>query len=72
MEDPKSTEQMVTMWCKRGAAMDTIRARQLAEYDHRANLEQIDALLELAVKHRTPRKTSGLVEMRRLFEKAWS
>jgi len=68
----KTTEAMVEMWVKRGEALDAIKARALHDYNCQANQAQVEALLELAFQYRTPRYTSGLVEMRRLFEKAWS
>ncbi len=68
----KDNEAMVAAWIKRGAAMDAVKERALETYDYRANRAHVNALLELAYQYRTPRMSSGLVEKRRLFEKAWS
>ena len=72
VSDLETKKAMVAMWAKRGAAIDARRATELAEYEYADNYEVIDGLLNLAFQHRRPRSSSGLVEMRRLFEKAWA
>ena len=68
----KDNEAMVEAWIKRDALLQEKKLEALQAYDYPANLAQVNALLELAYLYRTPRTGSGLVEMRRLFEKAWS
>ena len=71
MNDYETKKAMVAMWVKRGSAIDAMRNLELANYDPEANRKKIDALLDIGFKNRIPRMTSGLAEMRRLFEKAW-
>ena len=69
--DPKTNQAMVAAWIQRKAAMDALKTKALAAYDYQANLPQVNALLELAYQKHTTRMSSGLVEMRRLYERAW-
>ena len=70
MQTKKDTEAMVRAWVKTGKALDEYKRRSLENQDYQE--DKIGALPDLALKYRTPRMTSGLVEMRRWFEKAWS
>lgn len=41
--------------------------RRLRELDYAANLPMLNALLEMAQRHRQPQPTSGLVQLHRLL-----
>ena len=72
---PKNDEDVkrwVEAWEKAGKELDRIHLRELRHFNYEEKREFVLGLLELAHRHCQPRKTSGLVEMQRLFKKARS
>ncbi len=68
----KQKQQMrvwVNTWKEAGEALKEIKRQELRQYDYEKNFPQIDAMLQWAYEHRTPRETSGLVEQQRCFLK---
>lgn len=56
-------------WQAAGEALAQIKRQELLAYDYQQNLPLIDAMLQWAYEHRTPRLTSGLVEQQYWFMK---
>jgi hypothetical protein len=61
--------QWVTAWKKADIALQKVRRRDLQEFNYIERRDSILGLLELAYQFRSPRFSSGLVEMQRLFRK---
>lgn len=59
----------VEHWRKVGSLLEEIRRQELRDFDHKANVEIIDALLQLGVDCGEERTTSGLVELQRRLHK---
>ena len=59
----------VENWARVGPKLDAIRRQELREYRYEDHREEIDGLLELAVRFASPRTSSGLLEQQRLFKK---
>jgi hypothetical protein len=64
-EHPHDNRGFVQHWRRVGPLLEAIKRRELREFDHAANVEIIDALLQLGVDHGQPRTSSGLVELQR-------
>jgi hypothetical protein len=62
--------EYVQNWKRVGALLERIRIRELRSPDYGKDWRIIDGLCELAMYHRRPRLTSGLIEQQRLFAKA--
>jgi len=67
--DQDATRAWVETWAKAGPKLEEIRRRELALLKYEDHVDAIDAMLELACRHGSPRTTSGLVEQQRLFGK---
>lgn len=61
--------EFVERWKRVGPELAAIRQKELSEFDHAANWESIDALLDIGDRFGRPRKTSGMVEMQKWFMK---
>lgn len=57
-------------WRQWGPQLDQIRRDELRRFRYEDHRAAIDALLQIAHEHATPRLTSGLVEQQRLFRQA--
>ena len=73
MSEPieRSDKAWVEHWARVGPKLERIRRDELRNFDHARHAEAIDALLQMGLEHATPRTTSGLVEMQRLFRRGW-
>ena len=67
--EKEAIREFVERWKRVGPELEAIRRKELAEFDHAANWEAIDGLLEAGLRFASPRKTSGLVEMQKWFMK---
>ncbi|MEI6634059.1 MAG: hypothetical protein WCP22_09615 [Chlamydiota bacterium] len=67
--EKEQMREYVERWKKAGPELEAIRRKELAEFDHAANWESIDALLDIGDRFGRSRKTSGLIEMQRWFMK---
>lgn len=61
---------MIEHWRRVGPELDRIRRRELRKLNHEEYFDTIETLLQLGWEFATPRTTSGLVELQRLFAKA--
>jgi hypothetical protein len=68
--DAHSNREMIAHWKRVGPELDRIRRRELRKLNHEEYFAVIDTLLQLGWDYATPRTTSGLVELQRLFAKA--
>ncbi len=59
--------EFIEKWKHATPALEKIRAIELQSYIY--DPELVDSLLELGLRHATPRIDSGLVEMQRYFRK---
>ncbi|MFP4422325.1 MAG: hypothetical protein ACLFRG_17430 [Desulfococcaceae bacterium] len=60
----------VDIWKKASVSLKEIKRQELQEPDYfEKNFHVLDEMLQYACENATPRKTSGLVEMQRLFMK---
>ena len=62
--------EYVQRWKHVGPLLERIKVRELRSPDYGKDWRIADGLCELAMYHRKPRKTSGLIELQRLFMKA--
>lgn len=71
MSEPieRSDKAWLEHWARVGPKLERIRREELRNLDHARHVEAIDTLLQIAVERATPRTTSGLVEMQRLFRR---
>lgn len=60
----------VENWAKVGPKLEAIRRRELRQMTYQQRIEAIDTLLQIGCRFAKPRRTSGLVEQQRLFQKA--
>jgi hypothetical protein len=67
-EDPL-TKAWVETWVKAGRRLEAMRRQDLRDFVYEEHLQEIDELLDMACRFGQPRKTSGLVEQQRLFQK---
>jgi hypothetical protein len=72
MDACKKNDNMawVEHWLRTGPALSEVRRNALRRYHHQDHIETIDSLLQMGVDMATPRTTSGLVELQRLFQPA--
>ena len=66
-DNDQSNRGWVEHWARVGPELARIRREELRRYRHEDNIEIIDSLLELGLRHAQPRTTSGLVELQRLL-----
>jgi hypothetical protein len=63
-------KEWVETWKKASVSLKDIKRQELQEPDYfEKNFHILDEMLQYACDNATPRKTSGLVEMQRLFMK---
>lgn len=60
----------VARWQLAGPALEQARRDELRGFRHQERAQEIDDLLAAGLLHATPRASSGLVEMQRLFARA--
>lgn len=66
----KTMKDWVDTWKKASVSLEEIKRRELQEPDYfEKNFHLLDEMLQYACDNATPRKSSGLVEMQRLFMK---
>ena len=65
--DQSGNRGWVEHWARVGPELERIRREELRRYRHEDNIEIIDSLLDLGLRHAQPRITSGLVELQRLL-----
>lgn len=67
----KSTPEEIRAWAAAWGLYaeyaEQERRERLANFDHEANRDMIDSLLQIGARMVKPRPTSGLVEQQRLF-----
>jgi hypothetical protein len=63
------TKVWVETWVKAGHELDAIRRQKLRDFVYEEHIQEIDELLDIAHRFGQARKTSGLVEQQRLFQK---
>lgn len=71
MTDPTASDNKAWLdhWARVGPKLEQVRRNELRAYKHEDNLAAIDALLEIGAARATPRTTSGLVALQRIFHK---
>ena len=69
MTEKEKIQRWVETWRRAAPRLEKIRIRELRNFDYAKNAQMVDALLELGLRHATPRKTSGFVEMHRVLRK---
>ena len=70
-EERKLYREYVKNWERVGPLLERIRVKEMRAPEYGKDWRIYDSLLEMALYHRPePRKTSGLLEMQRLFAKA--
>ncbi len=62
-------KRWVDGWAETGPALDRLRREELRRMTPEAHRRAIASLLDLGCRFRTPRPTSGLVEMQDLLAK---
>ncbi|MBD3307699.1 hypothetical protein GF339_14780 [candidate division KSB3 bacterium] len=67
MTNHDQLRRWVQTWQQAGEALHAIKRQELQQYEYETHLPQIEAMLQWAYEHRTPRLTSGLVEQQRWF-----
>ena len=63
------TLKWIRTWKRAGVALEKVRKRELRQFDYSGNQTLIDEMLQWACDHPRIRKTSGMVEMQRIFMK---
>jgi len=56
-------------WEISNKALTDVRKNELANFSYIDNLAKLDDMLEYACTHLIPRKTTGLIEQQRYFQK---
>lgn len=69
MTDDEAREY-VERWKKAGPALEKIRREELRNLSHEACQRQVQSLLSIGIANQQPRRTSGLIEQQRIFQKA--
>lgn len=59
----------VDTWKRAGEALESVRERELREFDFKSNLPLLDEMLNWACRCAVPKMDSGLVEQQRYFSK---
>jgi hypothetical protein len=67
MDDQQKPDNrgFVEHWRRVGPLLERVRLRELRAFDHQANVEIIDALLQMGLQFARERTTSGLVELQK-------
>jgi len=63
--DREATREHLLRWKRVGPVLETIRRRELREYDFEKNRDAVESLFELGVQHSRPRNSSGFIEWSR-------
>lgn|GEM_PF-3267509 len=61
----------VAHWKKLGPQLEEIRAQEQALMTQEQRWQAIDRVLDLSYQFRTERPLTGLIELQRIFMKAW-
>jgi len=69
MTEKEKIRRWVEAWRKAAPVLERMRIEEMRNFDYAKNAQMVDALLELGLRHATPRKTSGFVEMQRILRK---
>ena len=68
-DGPELVRLWVETWKQAAPELEAIRRREIAEADNVAVLAALEEAFNQALRALPPRRTSGLIEMQRLFSK---
>ena len=63
----ETAREYLARWQRVGPQLAAIRRRELRAYDFETNRELVDQLLQMAAEHAKPRKSSGLMRVKRVL-----
>lgn len=72
VSEESADKAWVDRWVRCQAALESVRRRELREFEHTRNAHIIDGLLQLGHDLAVPRGMTGLVEQQRLFQRTRS